>query len=85
MSEPINIFALLAGYGIGLIIIVPAMIISGQVRIRRARQEIRDLADIWRFNMSDHLWIEDGERIVCTHCGITLKEGLGDECHDTPS
>ncbi len=32
--------------------------------------------------MSDHLWIEDGERIVCTHCGIGLKEGDGDECPD---
>ncbi len=45
--------------------------------------------------VSDHLWVEDGERIVCTHCGITLKkevakrwklplqEGVGDECPDT--
>ena len=46
-------------------------------------------------NMSDHLWVEDGERIVCTHCGITLdkeiakrwklvplKEGGSDECPD---
>ena len=31
---------------------------------------------------SDHLWVEDGERIVCTHCGCTLKEGVGDECPD---
>lgn len=30
--------------------------------------------------MSDHLWVQDGERIVCTHCGIDLKEGVGDEC-----
>ena len=31
---------------------------------------------------SDHLWIEDGERIVCTHCGISLKEGVDDACPD---
>ncbi len=32
--------------------------------------------------MSDHLWIEDGERIVCTHCGVNLMKGVGDECPD---
>jgi len=32
--------------------------------------------------MSNHLWIEDGKRIVCTHCGIGLKEEVGDECPD---
>ena len=33
-------------------------------------------------DQSDHLWVEDGERVVCTHCGITLKEGVGDACPD---
>ncbi len=22
----------------------------------------------------DHLWVNDGDRIVCTHCGMNIKE-----------
>ncbi len=23
---------------------------------------------------TDHLWVEDGDRIVCTHCDLDLKD-----------
>ncbi len=32
--------------------------------------------------MSDHLWIEDGERIVCTECGLTLEDFKKGVPHD---
>lgn len=32
--------------------------------------------------MSDHLWIQDGERIVCTECGLDLDAWLMGVPHD---
>ena len=32
--------------------------------------------------MNDHLWVEDGERIVCTKCGLLLEDWKKGVPHD---
>lgn len=32
--------------------------------------------------MSDHLWVEDGERIVCTECDLDLEDWKKGIPHD---
>ena len=49
---------------------------------KNLKAEIRDKVqdDMVRF-LTDHLWIEDGDRVVCTECGLDLEDWKKGEPH----